>query len=242
MKISVRFLKGVAILAIEGRININSSKLIEAVGRLIEKKSVKIIIDMRAVEFIDYNGLSVLAITYKNALNNKSYIKICNVPVHIQELLRVVKLDDVFEIYTDIKQAIASFGHKTAGRKARASEQPVRRRFMRLDIDMPVVYRLSRPLRHKTESGLYSGRIANLSGAGVFIRSIHILPPGSEVILEIILQEKKEPKRFHGVVMWLADEALQPELYPGMGVAFTELSPHAQERVIDYIERRASRP
>lgn len=240
MKIKLKYIKDVAVLSIEGRININSSRLIEVVGALLKKRSAKMVIDMKGINHIDYNGLSILAITYKNTLNNKCVMKLCGMPLHIQELFRIVKLDDVFEVYDDLDEALASFMHKAAVNKQKALEQPWRRRFIRLDLDIPIVYRLTKGPHYKTGDHLYSGRMANLSGAGLFVRSMQILPSGSEVILEIIFEKGQDPKQFQGIVMWLADKELQPELYPGMGIAFTGISSSTQETVIEYIEKHAA--
>ncbi len=239
MKIKIKRVKNIDILSIEGRININSSKLIEAVGELLKNQSVKMVIDMTGINSIDYNGLSVLAITYKNALNNKCVMKLCGISTHIQELFRIVKLDDVFEIYDDINEAVASFTRGADINKQEMLDQPWRRRFIRLDLDMPIVYRLTKGTHYKAGGHSYPGRMANLSGAGLFIRSMQLLPPGSEVMLEIIFKKGQDPRQFHGIVMWLADQGLQPELYPGMGIAFTNLSSSVQEMVIEYIEKHA---
>ncbi len=240
MKIKVKRLHDIDVLNIEGMININSSKLIEIVGDLLEKGSSKIIIDMKGISHVDYNGLSVLAITYKNALNNKCIMKLCGIILDVEEIFRVVKLDDVFEIYPDIDKAIDSFTNKVDSLGKDDLKQQWRRRFLRLDIDLPIVYRLAQYSRSDKGGHICSGRMGNLSGAGLFIRSIQLLPPGSDVRLEIMLEKDQDPKEFQGVVMWLADKMLQPELYPGMGVAFTGLSPATQEGVIEYIEKRAA--
>ena len=239
MKIKLKHVQDVDVLNIEGRININSSKLIEVVGRLLENGSSKIVIDMKDIALVDYNGLSVLAITYKNALNNKCVMKLCGISLDIEELFRIVKLDDVFEIYKDLDEAIESFTHKVVVNKEDSLKQ-WRRRFLRLDIDLPIVYRLAQYSRSDKGDRICSGRMGNLSGAGLFIHSMQLLPPGSEVCLEIMLEKDQDPKEFRGIVMWLADKALQPELYPGMGVAFTGLSPATQERIIEYIEKHAT--
>ena len=238
MKIKVRHIEDIAVVDVQGRININSSRLIEAVGSLLNEGIRKIIINLENVDFIDYNGLSVIAITYKSTLNNKGEMKLCGISSGILELFNVVKLDEVFDIHTDLEEALDSFRHKKPVKKTKEEilEQPLRRRFKRLDIDIPVNYRLSKAA-HKGEVQLYSGRLANMSGAGIFIRTINILPPGSEVDMEVGLKKGEEPKRLRGVVMWLADKDLQPDFYPGMGVAFIELSPRAQEGIIEFIEK-----
>ena len=76
MKIKIHYIEDIAVLTIDGRININSSKLIETVGLILGEGKSRIVIDMRNVDFVDYNGLSVLAITYKNALNNNSMMRL----------------------------------------------------------------------------------------------------------------------------------------------------------------------
>lgn len=239
MKVKINYIKDIAVLTIDGRININSSKLIETVGLLLDKGTSKMVVDMRNVDFVDYNGLSVMAITYKNALNNNSTMKLCGISLNIQELLRVVKLDDVFDIYDNLDDALASFKHKAGPANLESVEQPLRRRFIRLDMDIPVTYKLSkRGYTHKTRS-LYTGRMENISGAGLFLRSIHMLPPGSEVSVGVVFEKGKEPKRFNGIVMWLADKSLQPELFPGMGIAFTDISYRLQEEILQFIEKHA---
>ncbi len=242
MNIKIKHLQDIDVLDIEGMININSSKLIEIVGDLLEKGSLKIILDMKDISLVDYNGLSVLAITYKNALNNKCMMKLCGISLDVEELFRIVKLDDVFEIYGDLDEAIESFTHKVAPSGKDDLKQQWRRRFLRLDIDLPIVYRLAQYSRSDKGDRICSGRMGNLSGAGLFIHSMQLLPPGSEVYLEIMLEKDQDPKEFPGVVMWLADKTLQPELYPGMGVAFSGLSPATQERVIEYIEKHVAHP
>jgi anti-sigma B factor antagonist len=237
MKIKIHYIEDVAVLIIDGRININSSKLIETIGLLVDEGKSRIVVDMRNVDFIDYNGLSVLAITYKNVLNNNSVMKICGISSNIQELLRVVKLDDVFEIYDNLNEALVSFKNKAGVIGPEASLQLLRRKFNRLDMDIPVPYKLVKGAFNHKAKGLYTGRMENISGAGLFLRSINILPPGSEVSVGVVLEKKKEPRYFTGIVMWLADKSLQPELYPGMGIAFTDISYGVQEEILRFIER-----
>lgn len=237
MKIKTRYTKDIAIIEIEGRININSSKLIEEVGSILDFGVQKIIIDMENVDFIDYNGLSVLAIAYKSALNQKGVMKLCGISLHILELLRVVKLDEVFDIYANVDETLASFIKRPHA--AGAPVQPLRRRFTRLNIDTPVHFKLTGGLSRKAESNLFTGRVANISGSGIFIRTVNVFPPGCEVEMTIFFYKGRRPGVFKGVVLWLADKSLQPDFYPGMGVEFNRMPHHAQEDIILFIERNA---
>lgn len=237
MKLKVRCKADVAIIEVEGKVNINSYKLIETVGSLMDKGTTKIIIDMRNVDFIDYNGLSVLAITYKSVLNRKGALRLSGVSSHALELLRIVKLDDVFEIYNSLKDALASFRKKSKLSREEIQEKPLRRRFQRLKADIPIYFRLSHKSSHIGDDALYSGRIDNISGAGVFVHTINILPPGSEVDVEIVLERLKKPRALKGMVLWVADKELQPDMYPGMGIGFCGLPCHAQDEIIEFVEK-----
>lgn len=237
MKIRTKYKKDTAIITVEGKISINSSKLIEEVGSILDSGMQKIIIDMDKVDFIDYNGLSVLAIAYKSTLNQKGIMKLCGISLHILELLRIVKLDEVFDICANVGEAMDSFGKSSSG--PGLSDQPLRRRFTRLNMDIPVHFKLIKGAFRRTVSGLYSGRVDNISGSGLFIRTINLLPPGCEVEISIALRKPGKLKTLKGIVMWLADKSLQPDFYPGMGVEFTNLPHHIQEDIIIFIEKNA---
>jgi len=239
MKIKINYIDNVAVLVVDGRININSSKLIDTTGALIDKGISKIVIDMRYVNFIDYNGLSVLAITYKNALSCNANMKLCGISSNIYELLKVVKLDDVFEIYQGLDEALESFKSKTKHRASGHIKEHLRRKFSRLDLDMPVIYRLSKSIGRYKTSQPYSGRMENLSGAGLFVRAINLMPAGSNVFIELMLDKSKGYKRLNGIVLWIADKALQPKLYPGMGIGFVSISKASQEEILSFIDKHA---
>ncbi|MFC1806964.1 anti-sigma factor antagonist [Candidatus Omnitrophota bacterium] len=244
MKIRVRNFHNIAILSVEGKININSSKLIETVGSILDKGITRIVINMEHVDFVDYNGLSVLAITYKSALNAKASMKLCGILPHILELLKVVRLDEVFDIHENLEAAIGDLKKKpkkqlTGKATPTQKKEQHRRRFSRLDLDIPIHYGVDKGSGHKIQDISHVGRIANLSGAGLFIRTMNLLQPGICVNIKITFNSAKKPKHIKGVVMWLADKGLQPDLYPGMGVAFTGISTRKQEEIITYIEKHA---
>ncbi|MDD5237041.1 MAG: hypothetical protein PHU91_05200 [Candidatus Omnitrophica bacterium] len=62
MEISVRRKYGVTILDLAGRIDVDSAILIETVGYLIHNGELDLLCNMEEVEFIDYTGISVIAV------------------------------------------------------------------------------------------------------------------------------------------------------------------------------------
>ena len=103
MKIRIRMAGKVNVLDIEGKIDINSIQIIEIIGELLKYKKIDLLCNFTNVEHLDYNGLSILTIAYKNVINRNGKMKFCNVPVHILGLFKVAHLDSTFEIYNNEK-------------------------------------------------------------------------------------------------------------------------------------------
>src|SRR3990167_7672172 len=106
MSIRVREVDNINILDIEGNIDINSSDIVETVGWLVNTGKLNIILNLENVGLVDYSGLSILAIAYKNAVNHKGKFKLLHAPLPVIELFKIVRLDSVFEIYVDEESAV----------------------------------------------------------------------------------------------------------------------------------------
>ena len=114
------------------------------------------------------------------------------------------------------------------------------RRFPRLDIKISVCYSL---LGRTASAEVFTAKVINISGAGVFLYTPDIFSVESRLELELILSasggKENEPIRAEGMVIWLADKNLQPDSYPGMGIQFTRISQEDNNRLIDFIEKNA---
>ncbi|MCX5679671.1 MAG: PilZ domain-containing protein [Candidatus Omnitrophica bacterium] len=221
---------GISILDIEGKIDINSSEIIEAVGWLVNSGKLNILINLENVDMVDYSGLSILAIAYKNAINHKGKLKLLSVPLSVVELLKVAKLEAVFETYSDEKSAIASFFNT-------GTMVHLRRKFQRLDIHIKVNYKL---LGSEKNPKIFEGTVLNLSAAGIYIHTKYVFPLNS--LLELSLGIPGETKKLtaDGRIVYLADKEIQPHVYPGMGVALTHLEPKKERAIIDFIDRNVT--
>ncbi|MCQ9207544.1 MAG: PilZ domain-containing protein [Omnitrophica bacterium] len=229
MEIRQRFEDNTAILYITGKIDINSALLIEKTGQLLREGVKKILCNFTNVRMVDYNGLSLLAITYKNAINQKGAIKFCCVPVHIKQLFEAAKLEKTFEIYPDEKSAIKGFDLSN-----KVDKLPLRRRFKRIDVSIPIKYKVGLSASNR----LLKGKILNVSGEGLYIFTENTYPVSSEIYMEIEFGKGSgTPLTLMGTVIWLADKELQPHAYPGMGVTFSNLDTKAQNKIIDFIDK-----
>lgn len=232
MEIRKRISRDTVVLYITGKIDIDSAGIIEETGRLIKQGILKILCNFSNVNAVDYNGLSILAIAYKNVVNQNGALKFCNVPAHIKKLFEVARMDRVFEIHQEEEAALKSFEVSS-----RVDRLPLRRRFKRITGGAPVRYKTSLSSGDKFSRG----KMLNLGGEGVFVYSKSTFPPPSELYMEINLGEEKKPLVLAGTVIWVADKELQPHLYPGMGIKFANLDKNTQAKIIDYIDKNLTR-
>lgn len=228
MSIRFREAGNVIVIDAEGNIDINSSDIIETVGYFLNTGKTYFIMNMENVNMVDYSGLSVMAITYKNVVNHKGKMKFMHVSPQAIELFKLVKLDNVFEVYPDEESAISSFyepGAETAH---------LRRRFKRLDLHLKVRFWI---VGSQKRPKIFEGEILNLSAAGIYIFTKYTFPINSQLELEINLPGEIRFLDASGRVMWLADKELQPHCFPGMGVAFFHLTSEQEKTIIEFIDK-----
>jgi uncharacterized protein (TIGR02266 family) len=85
-------------------------------------------------------------------------------------------------------------------------------------------------------SHFYAGLSQDISQGGLFVATYHIVPVGTplRICLDLPDGDKLEAR---GEVRWV-QEAVFGDARPGIGVAFTELSPAARERITRICEER----
>lgn len=231
MSIRIRELGNISVLDLDGKIDINSSDIIETVGWLLNGGKTSLILNLENVDLVDYSGLSVLAIAYKNVVNHKGKMKLVRVALPVIELFKLVRLDSVFEVYSDEDTAAKSFDESTA------ESAHLRRKFARLDIHLKVQYKI---LGDQKNPKSFDGNVLNLSAAGLFIHTPYTFPINSQLEMELHLPDVTETLTAAGRVIWLADKELQKHSSPGMGVSFTHLHPEKEKLIVDYIDKNVT--
>ncbi|MFC1577063.1 PilZ domain-containing protein [Candidatus Omnitrophota bacterium] len=230
MTVRIRSAGGVSIVDIEGAIDIDSSRIIEAIGWLINNKRRNILLNMKAVSKVDYSGLSILAIAYKNVANHKGKIKFVNIPLPIKDLINLVRLDMVFETFEDEESAIKSFS-----RTSKIDSMKMRRRFKRIFAHARISYKLSG--KHKGKQS-FTGDALNLSASGAFLYAADTFPLNTLLELEIQLPGEPGGIKVGSKVVWLADKEIQPHSYPGMGVVFLKIGRELEDKILRFIDKQ----
>ena len=74
-------------------------------NELLKQKNSKVILNLNGVKFIDSTGFGVLISALKTAKNNNSYFALSNINKDVYELVKLMQLQNIFNIYDDYKEA-----------------------------------------------------------------------------------------------------------------------------------------
>lgn len=234
MEISARQKNSAIILDLSGRVDVDSANLVETVGQCLRDGYLDIICNFEAIEFIDYMGISVIIIAYKEVANNNGRMKLCNIPAHLRNLFSVTGVDKAVDIYPSEELALNSLKEDKVIENIKKLK--LRRRFKRLPIDIKVELKTKEekmPICLKVD-------ILDLSAIGAYIFGCDKFKLGDEVILKFKIPPKSEELELEAKVVWLSDKQVQPQIHPGMGVEFHKISSATQKRMVEFIERNLS--
>ncbi len=81
----------------------------ETIGSLIEKDRLKVVINLRAVDHINYLSIGVLLERLKLLRNLNGDLKLAGMSPFLRDIFRVVGMDRFFEDYNSLEDAIESF-------------------------------------------------------------------------------------------------------------------------------------
>ncbi|MDD3087138.1 MAG: anti-sigma factor antagonist [Candidatus Omnitrophica bacterium] len=234
MDIRARQKDSIVILDLSGRIDVNSANLVEAIGQCLRDGYCDIVCNLEEVKFIDYMGISVVVIAYKEVINSKGRIKFTNVPVHIRNIFCIAGLDKAVEIYPDEESALKSFSEDRIIEDIKRLQ--LRRRFKRLPIDIKIELKAK---DSRSPQCLHLDLI-NLSAVGAFIFGCDKFKLGDEVVFKMKLPPNQKEIELDARVVWIPDKQVQPHAYPGMGLEFTKIPADTQQRLVEFIERNLS--
>jgi len=231
VKVKAREKKGIVILDLEGSIDINASTIVEAVGWVLKNKTRSMVFNFASVDVVDYIGVSILAVAYKNIINHKGKMRICNVPLHLKNLFNVVGLTRVFTFFSNEDEAIRSLNGED--KISEILKKKLRRRFKRIPYFARIEYRPS-GMKHLEFD---QGKIVNISAIGLFIHSKNIFPVDQVLDTRIHLFSPEQILEVQTKVVWLADHQIQPREYPGMGLEYHEIGSDQQKIIVDFVEK-----
>ena len=110
-KVNIRHTNGLTILDVSGRITLGEGgvTLRDAVQEALNTGTRKLLVDMGGVSYMDSSGVGELTGAYTSAKNRNCQLKLLHLTRKIDDLMQITKLATIFDIYSDEKDAIASF-------------------------------------------------------------------------------------------------------------------------------------
>ena len=97
----------VVVLSLSGKImgGPEASEINGKINQLIDDGKLKILIDLKEVEWMNSSGLGILIDAVTVLKNNNGTLRLVNVSDRIKNLLKITKLDTVFDIRDSIDDA-----------------------------------------------------------------------------------------------------------------------------------------
>ena len=103
--------EGITILDLDGRLTMGAeaSAFREKVSALIVEGTRNVVLNLQRVDYIDSTGLGALVMSATSERKQGGNVKLVNLNRRNIELLVVTKLATVFEIFTDVQDAVNSY-------------------------------------------------------------------------------------------------------------------------------------
>lgn len=83
-----------------------ADKFKNELNKIIDEGIKHLIIDFSGIKFIDSTGFGSMVTVYNHGKNRETEILLCNFSPETMELLKITKLDQVFNIYNNLDLAI----------------------------------------------------------------------------------------------------------------------------------------
>ncbi len=111
MKFDIRERRGVVVIALDGEMvgGPDATVLTEKLHDLIDSGKNRIVVDLACVDWMNSSGLGILIGGLTTVRNSGGELKLLNLPKKIQGLLKVTKLDRVFEVFENEGEVVGSF-------------------------------------------------------------------------------------------------------------------------------------
>ena len=110
LSINTRKEDGVVVMELSGRLTIGESvlSLRDSVRGLVDGGSLKFILNLGDVGYIDSSGLGELVSIYTTIKNKEGDVKLLNLSAKAKDLLQMTKLLTVFDTYEEEAEALAA--------------------------------------------------------------------------------------------------------------------------------------
>ena len=98
------------VVKLEGKLDVNLSVSIESeLDALIESGSINLILEISKVEYLSSSGIRVFINMMRKIKDKNGRPVLASVPDVIKKILKTVDLEDLFEVFDSVDDALATF-------------------------------------------------------------------------------------------------------------------------------------
>ena len=110
MEIKENTLNGHLVLAIEGRLDANSSGAFQErlLAEVEKRPNSRIVIDLAPLNYLSSAGLRVLLVAAKNSKKIGTEVRLAGMRPHVEEVFTISGFDALFQIYASAEQAASA--------------------------------------------------------------------------------------------------------------------------------------
>ena len=110
MKIAQKQNNDITIFNIDGDIDINSSpEMREAFEGIASAKTMKIVVNLSNVSYVDSSGLATLVEMLKKTRSYDAKLRLASLAPKVKSLFEITKLEQLFDIFDTEEEASANF-------------------------------------------------------------------------------------------------------------------------------------
>ena len=111
LEVTNRDVDGVTVIALDGRVVFGheASALRDKVKVLIDAGKTNLVLNLNNVTFIDSAGLGALVTAHHSANTHGGALHLCRMAPKFKEMLRMTKMDTVFQAFDTEAEAVHSF-------------------------------------------------------------------------------------------------------------------------------------
>lgn len=105
-----KMIQDISVIDVAGDIDLREMiRIKEVIGSLIDREQTRVVLNLKAVDHINYLSIGVLLERLKILRNLNGDLKLAGMSPYVRDIFRVVGMDQYFEDYASLEDAIESF-------------------------------------------------------------------------------------------------------------------------------------
>lgn len=111
-----KVIQDISVIDVTGDIDFREMiRIKDVIGALIDKDQTKVVLNLKAVDHINYLSIGVLVERLRLLRNLNGDLKLAGMSPFVRDIFKVVGMDQFFEEYTSLEEAIESFDEDWEG-------------------------------------------------------------------------------------------------------------------------------